>query len=361
MQEPAATHELNQTATKNALQPVERITAIWALSEAAFGGLLHALHIPLTGLFIGGFAVLFITLLAFFSEKPGTILKATIIVMIVKLLASPHSPINAYFAVAFQGIAGELIFRFIKNKRIAAFSLGMISLLQSGFQKLIVVTLVFGQNIWDAIDLFSDYVLKQFLISPRIIEEFSLSATLIILYISIHALGGVFFGLWAPTLARNVKQGYTSSENPIQIKINSDKILSEKPRSKRRKFWKKLTYLLILAMAISIVVLTFIFPVFEESKGMSAVTMIIRSVIIMTIWFYAAGPFLMRKLRKYLVKKESDHQREVRDILNLLPNLKSIVQQSWKALPGKRDLRSTGQFIENLLIYLLSADLDAEK
>jgi hypothetical protein len=361
MQEPAATHELNQTATKNALQPVERITAIWALSEAAFGGLLHALHIPLTGLFIGGFAVLFITLIAFFSEKPGTILKATIIVMIVKLLASPHSPINAYFAVAFQGIAGELFFRFIKNKRIAAFSLGMLSLLQSGFQKIIVVTLVFGQSIWESIDLFSDYVLSQFPISPGTIEEFSLSTTLIIIYIGIHILGGILFGLWAPVLAQNVKNGYAKSENPVQIKISHDPLPHDTPKPKRRKLWKRFTYFLVILMALSIVVLSYIFPVFEESKGIAALVMIIRSVVIMTIWFYAVGPLLMKKLRSYLFKKESDHRNEVRDILNLLPNIKHIIQKSWKSSPRERNARSLAKFAENLLVYLLSADLSAEK
>ncbi len=80
--------------TKNL--PVERITAMWALSEAALGGILHAFKIPLTGLFVNGSAVIFIALIAYYAQKSGAILRATLIVLLVKGGVSPHTPINAY-------------------------------------------------------------------------------------------------------------------------------------------------------------------------------------------------------------------------------------------------------------------------
>ncbi len=142
----------NNDAALTAINPIGRITALWALSEAALGGLLHAIKIPFTGLFIGGSAVIFITLIAFFNSERGTILKATLIVMMVKAIVSPHSPINAYLAVAFQGIIGEMLFLLIPSKNIAALLLGFLSLLESALQKLLVITIVFGQNVWEAID-----------------------------------------------------------------------------------------------------------------------------------------------------------------------------------------------------------------
>ena len=47
-----------------------RLTALWALIEAGLGGLLHAFHLPFTGIILGGFAVLIISLLAQHFEKP---------------------------------------------------------------------------------------------------------------------------------------------------------------------------------------------------------------------------------------------------------------------------------------------------
>ncbi|MGB5288359.1 MAG: hypothetical protein WBN42_07680, partial [Ignavibacteriaceae bacterium] len=66
-----------------------KITALWAFSESAFGGILHALTIPLRGLFISSAAVLFISLIALFAKSNKDILKATIIVILIKAVVSP--------------------------------------------------------------------------------------------------------------------------------------------------------------------------------------------------------------------------------------------------------------------------------
>lgn len=79
---------------------VLKITALWAFSESAFGGILHALTIPLRGLFISSAAVLFISLIALFSNNSKEIPKATIIVVLIKAIVSLHSPLTAYFAVS---------------------------------------------------------------------------------------------------------------------------------------------------------------------------------------------------------------------------------------------------------------------
>ena len=117
---------------------IDRLTALWALSEAALGGVLHAFHVPLTGLFINSSAVLIMVLIASASDKKGTILRATIIVLIIKGMVSPHTPLNAYIAVSFQGILGEFLLRFRKYMVISAVLLGMVTLFQSAIQKLLV-------------------------------------------------------------------------------------------------------------------------------------------------------------------------------------------------------------------------------
>lgn len=63
---------------------VERITAMWVLSEAALGGILHAFKIPLTGLFLNSSAFIFIALIAYYAQKSGAIQRATLIALLVK-------------------------------------------------------------------------------------------------------------------------------------------------------------------------------------------------------------------------------------------------------------------------------------
>ena len=76
---------------------VERLTALWALNEAGLGGLIHAMRVPFTGIVVGSTAVVLIALIAFFAErKAQAILKATVIVLLIKAAASPHTPLPAY-------------------------------------------------------------------------------------------------------------------------------------------------------------------------------------------------------------------------------------------------------------------------
>lgn len=106
---------------------------------------MHAVKSPFTGILIGGTAVMLITLIAWFAEKPSqAILRATSIVLLVKLSVSPHSPISAYFAVGFQAMLGAVLFSLLSNLRIAALLFGLLAMLESAMQKLFVLTLVYG-------------------------------------------------------------------------------------------------------------------------------------------------------------------------------------------------------------------------
>ncbi len=130
-------HDLNNRIS------VLKITALWAFSESAFGGILHALTIPLRGIFINSAAVLFITLIALFAKSNREILKSTLIVLTIKALVSPHTPFTAYLAVTFQGLLGYILF-FTKNCfKVSAFLLGVLTLLFSGMQKILVLTFNF--------------------------------------------------------------------------------------------------------------------------------------------------------------------------------------------------------------------------
>ena len=127
---------------------IDVLIAIWALAEAALGGLLHAFHVPITGLFVNSCAIVIMVLIAMATDKKGTILRATLIVMIVKGMVSPHTPLIAFIAVGFQGLMGELLLRSKKFLLISSIALGVITLLQSALQKIIILTIVYGKSLW---------------------------------------------------------------------------------------------------------------------------------------------------------------------------------------------------------------------
>ncbi|MDV7397666.1 hypothetical protein RZS08_40070, partial [Arthrospira platensis SPKY1] len=106
-----------------------RLTALWALNEAGLGGLMHLFKSPFTGIFVGGTAVLLISLIGYVAEKPGpAIMRALTVVLIIKAMASPHSPLTAYLAVAFQGVMGAALFSVLPSFRLAALLLGPLAL-----------------------------------------------------------------------------------------------------------------------------------------------------------------------------------------------------------------------------------------
>ena len=92
---------------------VSKLIALWAFSESALGGILHAFQFPFSGILLAGFAVTIICAIGYYSEKPSAdILYGTMIAIAVKLTLSPHSPVTAYIAVAFQGFCGLVFFYF---------------------------------------------------------------------------------------------------------------------------------------------------------------------------------------------------------------------------------------------------------
>jgi hypothetical protein len=120
----------------NTTGAVFRITALWAFSECALGGVMHALKIPFTGIIVGGFSVLSIGMLAHVSGRSAAaILRATLLVVLVKAVVSPHSPPTAYLAVGFQGLAGALILSRVRPFALAAYLFGFLAILESALQK----------------------------------------------------------------------------------------------------------------------------------------------------------------------------------------------------------------------------------
>ena len=150
------------TGRRHSPQAVLRLTALWAVAESGLGGVLHAFRLPLTGLVVGGIAIVLLTLLAHFAERPRALLRATAVVLIVKALVSPHSPIGAYLAVGFQGGLAFLIYSLGKPGYWTSVPLAVVAMLESAIQKLLMLVLFFGQPLRDGVDGYGAWVIRRF-------------------------------------------------------------------------------------------------------------------------------------------------------------------------------------------------------
>src|ERR1700722_18894783 len=131
-----------------------RLIALWILCETMLGGVIHGAKIPAAGLILGSCAIICISLIAYHVPSKGSILKATLIVAIFKMMLSPQAPPTAYIAVFFQGLMGEALFWNKKIYSVSCLFFGILVLLESGLQRMLVLTILYGKDLWQAINTF---------------------------------------------------------------------------------------------------------------------------------------------------------------------------------------------------------------
>lgn len=338
---------------------VQRLTALWALSEAAFGGVLHAFQVPFTGLFINASAIIFITLIAYYSRDKSALIKATLVVLIVKATVSPHTPLNAYFAVTMQGMLGLLLFRSLKYFTVSAVVLGVITMFQSALQRIIVLTIIFGKNLWDSIDIFGNYLVDQMTFLNLNNADLNFSLWLILGYIIIHLIAGILVGIFSSKIPGWVNNEMKENHDFSSVITNKIKEQSKSNRRRKNRFLRPGSIAIIM-LALFIIILTYVFPQFNDSQGKMAIIMIVRSFVIMLLWYTIAGPLLRKIYYRYLANKKSKYTKEVEQSVRIMPLLKVMVVNSWAASKNYPGLSKFKRFITLLIVTLFTVEIPQE-
>jgi hypothetical protein len=271
---------------------VNRLTALWALNESGLGGVLHAAKFPFTGIFVGGFAVILISLIARYSNYSfKAVLKATAMVLMIKAAVIPHSPFPAYLAVSFQGLLGAFIFSLSKNFKITPIVFGGLALLESAIQKILLTVLFFGMSFWKSVDNFISSTLKIF----HLPADFSFSEWIAISYVVLYFVLGLVIGKFTKQIPDAV-----SSLDFSMIKLTDIEHPVKQNRKKRKR--------LIVLVALSIL---FSFQLISVFFGLPFGNLLARLVFFMLLFYYVVGP-----LTSYLIKLLSRNRSEEIATLN---------------------------------------------
>jgi nucleoside-triphosphatase THEP1 len=325
-----------------------RLIALWVLTEAMLGGIIHGFRIPVSGLIVGSCAVICICLIAWYVPKKGAILKATIVVAIFKMMLSPQAPPPAYVAVFFQGLMGEALFWNRRFYKLSCLLLAVLSLLESGFQRILMLTIIYGDDMWTVINEFFNRLTKQ---------KLNANYSLLIggAYVFVHLVVGIIVGWFAGVLPTRVERW--TSEQGNHLFINAESVTSYQVRSRRKKNLKKGLFLVWL-------VLVFLYVQSEFKIGGSPILsphlslrILIRSAIIVLTWYFIVSPLLMRLLHYWLQKRKVRSQADVQRVLQLLPSTMQLVAQSWKAsdLDGETGWRRFKDTIRKILVNALQS------
>jgi hypothetical protein len=318
---------MNQSTTAIHSLIYYRLIALWILCEAMLGSIIFTFRIPVSGLVIGSCAVVSISLIAWYVPVKGAILKATLIVAIFKMMLSPQAPPPAYIAVFFQGLMGELLFWNRKYFRMFCVILAMLAMVESAFQRVISITILYGSDFWKAVNTF----LKNLTGSDHITDY---SFFIILWYVLIHLLVGILVGVWTGFLPQRIQlMGALQKKYNVETTATTITI----PERKRKKIYRRILFITwILLLAIYIQSFFKIGPVLLPKDIILGI--LIRSVIIVLTWYFLLSPVLKQLLHKWLQRKKQQSAEQIQQVFNLLPSTQGLVKRSWQLASEKKGL-----------------------
>lgn len=330
---------------------VSRLTALWALTEAGLGGLLHAFRTPFTGIFVGGIAVILIVLIGYFSNgKPKEILKALVIVLMVKVAVSPHSPPPAYLAVSFQAIMGALLFSFIRSPKIVGPLLGFLAMAESAGQKLLTLTLLFGESLWKALDTFISFTQDQMGIESTA----SGGAWVAWLYVGVYAAVGIVIGWWAGRMPGRISGLLNKWTVPV---VNPENLKAKKAEN---SFWKTWWRRGRSALLIMVLILLAMWGLKDE-ETMDPIVLILRAMCVIVLWYGIIAPIIMEALKKYLSKKKESSETELAKVMDILPHIKGVSKIAWKETSHRKGIFRLSEFLSRMIVYSISLEIDPKE
>jgi len=329
---------------------VERLTVLWALNEAGLGGLIHALRVPFTGIVVGSTAVVLIALIAYFAEQKGrAILKAMVVVLLIKAAASPHTPLPAYGAVAFQGLAGSFLFGFLPSIRLAALLLGLLALWQGAVQKLLVLTILYGSSLWESVDAVGRWIMEWLGSGPG-----GLSPTVwfLTLYLGYYTLGGLITGWLAGSIPNEIEEALRSPPPPRPPLGEEAPALPTAPT--RKRWWRRAPFRGGVFLAVLLGILILVYP--GQAGWVRGLRVMARALLVLVVWIVVIRPIGIALFRRFRRREQSVYGAEVLRALEQFPALRQAAGEAWRRSGSAGGFRRWKRFLVELILFSLTDD-----
>lgn len=287
-----------------------RLTYLWAFIEASLGGLLHFFHLPITGLVIGGFAIISIVLIAKYAQNVFvTILQALGIVLAIKFALSPQSPAGAYIAVAFQGCSAAIIFSLMKVNKITIYLFSVVVMLESAIQKPLMSWIILGKEYWSSvIKLGEDF----FKLSSSSFTDVALLTFAI--YLLMYVVWAIIIANWAIYIKNNIEFSTIDTTKVKEIMANS----SNSPRKYHRKskLFRNCIFFALITLAIASL----------RYFGLINLDLIIRLAVVIFILYFVI-PFAIKVNYRFL---KSNNNKKIDRALKEIPSIRLKTQVAYE-------------------------------
>ena len=322
-----------------------RLVVLWILVEAFLGGIIHGLKIPVSGLFVGGAAMICIILIAYHFPEKGSVLKAMFLVAIFKGTLSPQSPVPAYLAVFFQGFLGEFLLRNKSWFGPSCFIFGVVTMLESALQRILVLVVLYGSDFWEAINVW--------LVKTTGVAELShFSIILASVYLIVHVLAGLIIGRLGWKMAIICKQ-----KIPSNLRINSFEWVELNISSERKTTLKakgKFIYLIFFFIILALIIQAKIQSGASILPNSGITALLIRFFVLIGLWMMVVQPMLKLLIDRWLENKSGKFATQIADIQAVIPEIKFLIKESW--LLAGSSIFKIRLFLRILLLNLFSVE-----
>lgn len=310
-----------------------KLIAIWAVSESGLGGLLHAMKIPFSGLFLGGFAVIIITFIASINEKKfNAVLRATLLVVLIKAIVSPHSPPMAYVAVMFQGVFGGMVYGLFGINKFSAIAFGAIALLESAFQKILTLTIIFGMGLWESIQQFFDGMQSK--LDAEWISD--LPWLFLVLYGILYFTVGMFAGNLAYKFPEKVRLNAEKLQNE---ELETDENIEVQKKRKGKRLW----------LIVGLLIFSSLVFLFSGSQK-QALFIILRTLAVVVFFLFVFNPLFKFLMQKWVKKEKGKNEKTLNTIMEMMPSVRNNIGLAQRLSSSEKGLwKRANSFVLNWL------------
>ena len=197
-------------------------------------------------------------------------------------------------------------------------------LLLTATQRIFTLTILFGNNLWNSINIYTGYILNKFGITD---SDINVSFIIIGIFVFLHLLIGLVAGKFAAGMPEKIKNP-TLPEGFIKSDLNNDKDtkLQKTAKKKRgKKILRKLFYVIIIVL----IIFSYFHPEFGKDKSVELLIMLLRSMTIIFVWVTIISPFLYKSFRKFLDRKEAPLVNRINRIIASFPYYRKILDYSF--------------------------------
>jgi nucleoside-triphosphatase THEP1 len=222
--------------------------------------------------------------------------------------------------------------------------LAVLSLLESGLQRILALTILYGNDLWVVFNNFINGLTKQ-----KVSTNYSLWIGGG--YVALHLITGVVVGWWASLLPKRIEKW--RNDEKYSIVTDATAIFTLPAEIKKKKRLKKGLFIIWLLL-IGLYVQSYFKIGSPLLPSHISLKILLRSVIIVLGWVFIIGPLLKQLLHWWLKKKQTQSQQDVQEVLRMLPTTQQLIAQSWKQSAGNKGWKKINVWSKMVLVNSLT-------